>query len=466
MQDIRKPYSRSRSDPGIRHISHDRALRSKTEEFEAHAYARNDDLDKKREDRAEFAIPIHAEDRSSREIYPRRPDGLGHYRETSSSYKTESSNRSTIIFMAVVAAVVIAIGLMTFVFNSATISIVPKYADVDGFSRSFAFSMTPDDPLAIPYTLATTTVTKSKKLPVSESKLVQTKASGKIIVFNNFDSAPQRLIKNTRFESNAGKIYRINESITIPGKKGDTPGSVEVTVYADSFGPEYNSDPTDFTIPGFKGTPRYNAFFGRSNGPLSGGASGNVSLVSKSDLDSAKDELAIEINKAIKDNFKEVAVPGYTPLQNAIKVTYEDNEKDVAVGGSSTYTVKATGYLILAEEKRLASAIAGSAVRSYAGEPVRVEYLDTLTFVPKDTATIGTNTTTDILIEGKPRVVWNTDFEAMKTILMGKSKDEFMEIMKGVPSVDKATPSFFPIWITKFPGDVGAITVKETLKAR
>ncbi|MDQ5962651.1 MAG: hypothetical protein QG653_458 [Patescibacteria group bacterium] len=463
MQDIRKPYSRSRSS--IHNISRERDIRSKTEEFEAHSYARNDDMTK-RDDRSEFAIPIHAENRTSRDVYPRRPDGLGWKdRDTPPVYTDRSSSRSTTIFFVIAGIIVVGLVLMTYVFDSAKVSLTPKYVDIEGFSKSFSFTTVADDPVSIPYITATTSVTKSKKLPVSESKLVQTKASGKVIIFNNFDGNPQQLIKNTRFESPSGKIYRINESIAIPGKKGDVPGSLEVTVYADSFGPDYNSDPTDFTIPGFKGTPRYEAFFGRSNGPLSGGASGNVSLVSKSDLNSAKDELAIEINKAIRENLKDVSAVGYTPLRGVVKVVYEDNEKDVSIGQSSTYTVTATGYMVLADEKRLASSVA-SVVRGYGGEDVRLDYIDSLSFVAKDTATIGTDTTTEILIEGVPRVVWLTDFVAIKNILKGKSKSDFTEIMKGVQSIDKATPSFFPIWITKFPADESSIDVKENLKAR
>lgn len=463
MQDIRKPYSRSRSS--IHNISRERDLRSKVESFETDAYARNDDMST-RSDRSTFSIPIHAEDRSTRDVYPRRPDGIGYRnQDIGTRYTTDSSNRSTMVFIAIVAVIVVVAGLLTFVFNSATVTIVPKHAEMEGFSKSFTFTTVADDPSAIPYILATTSIIKSKKLPVSESKLVQTKASGKIIIFNNFDSNPQQLIKNTRFESNAGKIYRINQSIVVPGKKGETPGSIEVTVYADSYGADYNSDPTDFTIPGFKGSPRYAAFFGRSNGPLAGGASGNVSLVSKSDLDAAKDELAIEINKTIKENFKDVSQTGYTPLRDVIKIIYEDNEKDVSVGQSSTYTVTATGYMVLADAKRLASSIATS-VRGYGGEDVRLDYLDATTFIAKDTSVIGTDKVAEILVEGKPRVVWTTDFDAVKKLLVGKSKSDFTSIMSGIPSVEKATNSFFPLWLTKFPSDEKAITVVENLKNR
>ena len=50
-------------------------------------------------------------------------------------------------------------------------------------------------------------------------KEVSQKASGKIIIYNNYSTVSQRLINNTRFEANSGKIYRINSSIVVPGYK-------------------------------------------------------------------------------------------------------------------------------------------------------------------------------------------------------------------------------------------------------
>ena len=47
--------------------------------------------------------------------------------------------------------------------------------------------------------------------------------------------------------------------MVVPGKNGTTPGSIEVTVYADEVGSSYNAAPQTF-IPGFKGTERYSGF--------------------------------------------------------------------------------------------------------------------------------------------------------------------------------------------------------------
>ena len=108
-------------------------------------------------------------------------------------------------------------------------------------------------------------------------------ASGKITVYNNYSSAPQKLIANTRFQTSDGKIYRIKGAISVPGM-----GVTEATVYADRAGEEYNIGPADFTIPGLKGGPRFEKVFAKSKSAMSGGTSGNVRIVKKEDLDSVR----------------------------------------------------------------------------------------------------------------------------------------------------------------------------------
>jgi len=96
-----------------------------------------------------------------------------------------------------------------------------------------------------------------KEVQSTSEDTVKEKASGQITVFNDFNENTQRLIKNTRFETSEGLIYRIQNSVVVPGQTVDSsgktvPGSIVVTVYSDQPGEKYNIGLTDFTIPGFK----------------------------------------------------------------------------------------------------------------------------------------------------------------------------------------------------------------------
>ncbi|MBP9782506.1 MAG: hypothetical protein KBC50_02130 [Candidatus Pacebacteria bacterium] len=462
MQDIRRPYSRSRSDvPPTRTR---KELEERVVDFEEHRY--DDDYEEEEviveQPKRSFEDRRAARDLNSRDIYPRGREPM--YRDIRTNYVHEGGNKQTLFFIGGISVLVVIIGLLTFVFNSATVTVVPKHEDIEDMSKVYTMSVN-KDPGTIGYVLATSTLTKSKTLSVSETKVVESKASGKIVVYNNFDTEPQRLIKNTRFESTAGKVYRINQSIVVPGKRGTTPGSIEVTVYADEVGSGYNAAPTDFTIPGFKGTERYSGFFARSNGPLTGGASGNVSLVAGSDIDAAKDELALELSEAVKVSLKETKRDGYVALPGAIKISIADNEQALRTGETSTYSATVTGYLPLVENTELAGSLALT-LREYNNEAVRLDYADTLTITPKDVSTIDTATPTEVLIEGDPRIVWITDEATLKTQLLGKSKKEFATVMSTVASVIKADITFSPLWLNRFPTDTAKINIEESLKKR
>ena len=468
MQDIRKPYTRSKSNSN---------LSSRVEKFESRSYDRDD----------EDVRPVHIPIKVSRgrrnihqmEMYPRklrdeeidddyeedRPRGDIVYRDPRTRYRGANNSFSTWATVSVVGVLVGGALLLTYVFNSATITLVPKHQDVEGLHKTISFTSNVADSVRVPFVIATSTITKSKTLPLSETKKVQAKASGTIVIYNNFDAEPQKLIKNTRFESLSGKIYRINQSIIVPGKKADTPGSVEAIVYADSYGADYNSAPTDFTIPGFKGTPRYTGFFGRSNGAITGGASGNMTLASLADVNAAKDELALETAQKLKTDLSTMKKDGYVGLYSAVDVVYKDNEQDVLQGITSTYEVTATGYLMFASAPEFSKKIA-EGVRDYNGEPVRLSYTDTLNYSRKDTDRIATAQNIDILVEGSPRVIWNTDQEAIKILVAGKKRDEFKPLMKSIDSIESAEISFSPLWLSSFPADKTKISIVESLPKR
>lgn len=475
MHDIRKPYTRSNSN---------RDLQSRVEQFESRSYDRDGYDDRQEQEEHQdgpVQIPLKRTRRNlnDMEMYPRRrKEDL--YEEEEEQYErrhpysasrgpTNRSSRKetsfgTWMFIIVVVLLALGAGLLTYVFDSATVTIVPKYKDVD-FNKTITFSTKSLDSGGVPFIVATSSFTKSKTLSLSESKKIESKASGKVIIYNNYDESPQKLIKNTRLESAAGKIYRINQSISVPGKDGDTPGSIEVTVYADSNGSSYNSEPTTFTIPGFKGTPREKSFYARSKGSLTGGSSGNVSLASLSDLNAVKDELAIELAQQVKGELMKIKKEGYIGLYGASEITYSDNEAAILKGVTGVYQVTATGYLLLADAGKLAESVA-TGVRDYANEPVRLGYTETLTYTRKDVDHIASSTSLSILVEGKPRVIWVSDIDGIKDMVRGKKRDDFKPLMKSLTTIIGAEISFSPLWLSSFPTDSEKIAIVESLPKR
>jgi hypothetical protein len=461
MQDIRKPYTRSRSNGD---------LQSRVEDFESRHY-KGDDYYKDNQEPVQIPLRKPRRDLRDMDMYPRRrktddeqDDELEEFYDEGPRTPPRSKPRKKIslknaISIAVVVFLSVGAFTYTYVFNSAKIIITPKYKDVSGVSKTYSFSPS-SDASAIPYELHTLSVAKEKTLTKSETKKVEAKASGKITVYNNFDSNPQRLIRNTRFEFPAGKIYRINQSIEVPGKKGDTPGSIEVTVYADNVGADYNLDSGNFSIPGFKGTEREKAFYGTVKTKIEGGASGTVNSVSVVDINAAKDSLALLLAKEIKEEATKVEKEGRTPLLGALQIIYEDNEEELLRGEGDVYKVTAKGYLPLASTPALAEALARD-ISDYEGHSVYIGVKDALTYTKKDTDTVTGTGTVALLVEGDVRIVWKSNVENLKDLVLGKDRDDFKPLMKTVDSVDSAEVRFSPLWLSSFPKESSKITVEE-----
>ncbi len=160
-----------------------------------------------------------------------------------------------------------------------------------------------DQPLAVQYFSKEDTLKMSFKATGKE--MVQNKAQGKILIYNAYSSSPQLLIKGTRFQAKNGLIFRLKKRLIVPGatiEKGKImPSVIEAEVEADKPGQEYNIGPQEkFTIPGFKGSEKYQAFYGASSLPMKGGFVGEVPSPTKEDIKKAKEET----EKKILNNLK------------------------------------------------------------------------------------------------------------------------------------------------------------------
>ncbi len=143
--------------------------------------------------------------------------------------------------------------------------------------------------------------------PASQKQNVADKATGKITIYNAYSSAKQSLVATTRFVTPDGKTFRIDKSITVPGaevKDGKIiPSSIEADITADKAGADYNLGPVDkLTIPGFRGSPKYNAFYGVITGKTAGGFIGERLAPTTKDIASAKTKVTDDLKASFKNS--------------------------------------------------------------------------------------------------------------------------------------------------------------------
>lgn len=143
--------------------------------------------------------------------------------------------------------------------------------------------------------------------PATGRSEVSEKAKGRLIIYNAYSSQPQILVATTRFETPDGKIYRLDNRVVVPGaeiKDGKiVPRSIEAAVTADKAGEEYNVGPVEkLTIPGFKGTARYQGFYGALPEGASGGFVGEKAIPTDADIAAAKDKMTAILRSSLESN--------------------------------------------------------------------------------------------------------------------------------------------------------------------
>lgn len=253
--------------------------------------------------------PETADQEELENLWLRRSDGSMGAKDSiwsnikSTKTKAKKAGRHGKWIFSVAGVIVFLVAIYLF-FGNATIQIKPQKQSIDfkqSASTADSYNQVDAANFHLPGQFLSYTGEVKKDFTASGQQMVVKKARGEITIYNNYNSDPQNLIATTRFESDKGLIFRIQRSITIPGTRlisGKTiPGSIKVEIIADKPGEAYNIPAGKFTIPGFKGTPKFDAFYGETSTATIGGKVGQAKVITEKDLTDAKatvTQLAIE----------------------------------------------------------------------------------------------------------------------------------------------------------------------------
>ena len=293
-------------------------------------------------------------------------------------------------------------------------------------------------------------------------------AKGIITIINNFSSAPQILVATTRFEAPDGKIFRLDSRIVIPGaamKDGKLePSSIDVNVTAATSGPEYNiiacNDNCKFTIPGFKGTPKFDGFYGISNKPMAGGSLGSVPMVTAKDLKKAEDAILKNIDNKINEDFKN-KIPNNLKILDGAKsgIKIAKISSDVSIGDfRQSFTVTAAGEIrvIAFREQDLIEFIRS---RFDAQKPEKYDYCGDPTIEYKDVKPDFEKGTLKLTISVKQTICYHLSQDEIKKNVAGKNQKELEIILKSIDGIEEVKVNLFPFWIKKVPTNFNKIKI-------
>ena len=359
------------------------------------------------------------------------------------------------LFVGVVALAVLVSGF----FKGATVSVTPRTAEASVQNEYTARKGEAAAELA--YQIVAISSEGSESVKATGERQVEKRATGTIVIYNNYSEAPQRLIKNTRFATPEGLVFRISDSINVPGKKGSTPGSVEAVVTADEPGDKYNVGLKDFTIPGFKGDPRYSSFYARSKTPIQGGFTGVEKIVAESDRQKAKTNIHKRIEADLLSQISAQIPPDRVGFEKGWKVEYKSLPEETVTESEVKIKEEGTLTAVLFDREQLSSVLAKSKLADYNGEPILVTNMEDLLFVPKEPFNPAAASSILFAISGDARFEWLYDEGALKEALAGEPRSAIPSILQRYPMIQKADISLRPLWARKFPSSPEKITIEK-----
>ncbi len=305
---------------------------------------------------------------------------------------------------------------------------------------------------------------KEKEFDATGKKKIYEKARGIITVYNEWGSSLQTLVASTRFLSKDGKLFRTAKTISVPGFKRvegrDIPGTIDVEVIAAEAGEEYNIKPTSFTIPGFEGSSKYAGIYGRSAEATKGGKVGEATVVSKDDLEKAKEFLSQGIKEEIIGALEDEAPEGYKLLDAAIQEPEIEYISDTEVSAiTEKFIMKAKSFaqaMIFSEEE----------IKKIALENLFSKLSNQKEIVSEDEIFDYGGPNLDIAqgqmilpvhLEGIVR--WKIDPLLIKEDLLGKNEEELKTYLSDLKEIEKAKVSFWPFWVKRVPLTVNRVDI-------
>lgn len=378
----------------------------------------------------------------------------------------EKSGLAKFIYIAagVVIVVGIGIGILSTFFHKAYVTVTPYRFSAD---VQESLQTTPTGSI-VPYQKVSVSDTASKTVPATGTQHVENHASGAITVLNAYSTKAEHFITNTRFQTANGLVYRIHDPITIPGytmKAGvKAPGSVDVTVYADQAGAQYNIDAgTQFTVPGLKGSKMYAFISATSKTPMSGGFIGEQAVVDPSVRSQTVSDLEASLDRSLREKIQQAVVAGAVVFPSSVSITYAE-APDTVSGQNGVIGISGTAVAPAFNENALAHQFASTTQSTYTG-PLLIDNPGDLSVHADPASAIGSGAPITVAISGTARLSAAYDPAQLATDLAGKSKQNVQSILPKYPGIATLDVKIYPFWLSSLPGDASKISVENAAKS-
>jgi len=384
----------------------------------------------------------------------------------------EGNKRNKTKFIIAIVMFVVIVGgaaLLSGTLGKTELTIYPEFRDPNVSAQFTAYPSTTNGSLS--YEIMTLEATSESQVQATGKIDVEEQATG-IIEISKSTPGAERLIKNTRFRSPEGLIFRIQESVVVPGAVNGSPGTIQAEVFADEVGDAYNLPPgTSFDVPGFQEggfTALFESISASNPAAIEGGFSGPQFQIDDGELNTARQALQIKLRDNLLAQIEAARPAGTIAFENAVAITY--TRLPSVEYGQDLVTIREQAVLQipLFRENEFGRFIASETVSTYDGGPVRVQDPSELIFTYSNATTsssvIANLDSLTFKLTGKPRLIWEYGAAELATNLAGLPKTAINNAITAYPGIESARVSITPFWTQTFPEDPAEIIIIEELR--
>ena len=353
-----------------------------------------------------------------------------------------------------------------FMYQKAEISIVLKKETASynfEFTAGEGFEKIDASNNKIPLNIIKIDSEESNTYPTTGKKHIAEEASGEITVYNEYDFKSQALRATTRFLSKDGKLFRIRESVIIPGftrvEGVDIPGQIMVKIYADEPGEEYNIESTSFTLPALQGSAKYNSIYARSTKAMTGGVNTEVTYFSESDYITAKDKLEKLVKTKNEQDIANKISDEVTDLSDLKKIGEINVNTDVVVGEVTD------NFEIIVSMQSSVPTILKNDLNELIDKKV-AEKLEKNKMVLENSRSfeVGDILASDdgeiiIPVSVKQYLVTEINIDRLKEEIANKNEKELTTYFNNISGIKSTSVSLEPKWIKKIPSSYDKINI-------
>ena len=339
-------------------------------------------------------------------------------------------------------------------------------------------SMTVSDTVSLNETATTSAksnVIKSVKKELAKEVSVEFSATGKknvgekatgVVVFKNVSPDSVTIAAGTILK-NSGLSYTLNSSVTVPGGSYQRncpgyicPGSASGVITASEGGAQYNAATGSMSI-------SVDDISASLRSATSGGTDKTATVVTASDIESAKSKLS---EKKI-DGLKEQLLSSFGDSATVITESYVENRSDpnpsVAVDGEATgaVTLKSTitASALAIDKNELKNFVEAKLKEEISGKKSQRIYDNGISKVAFSQFSRAHNTQT-VRLTTNGKVGPDIKEANVKDQAKGKSYGEVQSAIESIEGVEDVDVKFSPFWVKSVPKDINKINVEFKIK--